>query len=84
MVGLPPAAQGYGSLPFPKALFPLRNDVVGAVVPPFFKGGLGGISETAAQANVAKSDEAPTLRYPSFPLLERGEQVRGKTAASTK
>ncbi|MDD5391250.1 MAG: hypothetical protein PHD37_18085, partial [Gallionellaceae bacterium] len=29
--------------PFLKALFPLTGDAVGAVVPPFFKGGLGAI-----------------------------------------
>ncbi|MDD5390271.1 MAG: AAA family ATPase [Gallionellaceae bacterium] len=34
-------------------------------VPPFFKGGAGGISETATQANIAKS--------PPAPLWERGE-----------
>jgi len=46
----------------------LSGDAAGAVAPPFLKGGLGGISETAAQANVAKS--------PSFPLWERGRPPR--------
>ncbi len=56
--GLPPLA---------KALLPLPGDAVGVVVPPFTKGGTGGISEAAAQANVAKS--------PSFPLWERGRTL---------
>jgi hypothetical protein len=45
------------------ALFALGMDAQAppaSQVPPFEKGGLGGISETVTQANVAKS--------PSFPL----------------
>ncbi|MDO9225186.1 MAG: CRISPR-associated endonuclease Cas1 [Pseudomonadota bacterium] len=53
--------------PFEKALFSLTGEAVGAAVPPFIKGGAGGISETAAQANVAKS--------PSIPLWERGSNL---------
>ncbi|MDD5388798.1 MAG: transglycosylase domain-containing protein [Gallionellaceae bacterium] len=45
-------------------LLKLAGETVGSEVPPFPKGGAGGISEAAAQANVAKS--------PSFPLWKRG------------
>jgi len=73
------------------ALCSLTGDAVGAVVPPFIKGGLGGISETAAQANVAKSlikplseglsrqktaAKSPLIPFgTSFPLWERGRSL---------
>ncbi len=44
----------------------LAGDAVGAEVPPFIKGGAGGISTATAQANVAKS--------PPAPLWKRGEK----------
>ncbi|MDP2432761.1 MAG: B12-binding domain-containing radical SAM protein [Pseudomonadota bacterium] len=54
-------------LPLEKALFASTGDALGTVLPPFVKGGPGGISETAAQTNVAKS--------PSFPLWKRGRPL---------
>jgi hypothetical protein len=46
------------SRPMKKTLLPLTGDGLGALVPPFIKGGVGG-AETAAQANVAKSPLVP-------------------------
>jgi len=53
--------------PTGNARLEFAGEAVGSVIPPFPKGGAGGISEAAAQANVAKS--------PSFPLLERGKPL---------
>ncbi len=55
------------SPPFPKALFALPGETVATRVPPFGKGGVGGIPEAGAQAHVAES--------PSVPLFQRGKPV---------
>ncbi|MDD5388551.1 MAG: thermostable hemolysin [Gallionellaceae bacterium] len=63
----PIVVAGRIRLALEKEPFTLTGDAVGAALPPFVKGGAGGISEAATQANVAKS--------PSIPLWERGRPL---------